>query len=92
MQIRNINEDSKYIVDSLIKDIIPMSAQDDFKFNLDRTDNVVALCSHCHKAIHYGDENTIIDILRKIFKDREEYLKKAGIVISIDELYNKYYK
>lgn len=72
--------------------IIPMSAQDDFKFNLDRTENVVALCPYCHKAIHNGDENTVTDILIKIFKDREEELKKAGIMINIYDLYNGYYK
>lgn len=73
--------------------IVPMKAQDDFKdINLDRTENIVALCPYCHKAIHHGNKNTVTDILSKIFKDRENELKAVGIKINIDDLYNKYYK
>lgn len=73
--------------------IIPMEAQGDFKnLNLDRTENIVALCPHCHKAIHYGNFETVRIVLDNIFKSREEELKKVGITISVDDLYNKYYK
>lgn len=72
--------------------IIPMSAQDDFKINLDRTENVVALCPHCHKAIHHGNKSTVMSILEKIFEARKEELNKVSISIDISDLYEKYYK
>ena len=37
--------------------LIPMKAQKDFlseNINLDRLENIVALCPNCHKAVHYG--------------------------------------
>ena len=73
--------------------IIPMAAQSEFEdINLDRTENVVALCPYCHKAIHHGDENTVRSILDNIFKFREEDLKEVGISINKEELYIKYYR
>jgi hypothetical protein len=71
--------------------IIPMAAQDDFVVNLDRTENVCALCPHCHKAIHYGNKVVVKQIIKKVFNDRKTELDLIGINITLDELIKKYY-
>lgn len=69
--------------------IVPLSAQDDFPdVNLDREQNIVSLCSHCHNLLHYGKEFEII--LKPLFEDRKELLAKIGIDITYDKLLSYY--
>lgn len=72
--------------------LIPMSAQKDFNINLDRLVNIVSLCPICHSAIHLGADSVRLDVLSKIYMDREDLLKQCGLNISIGELFSKYYK
>lgn len=72
--------------------LIPMSAQDDFENNLDCIENIISLCPNCHSAIHYGNEDCRRTHLRIFHQKREEQLKEAGIYISFEELFDKYYK
>lgn len=72
--------------------LIPMSAQKDFDINLDRICNIVSLCPNCHSAIHFGNEKVRLDVLNKLYAEREIVLKKCGLNISIGELFSKYYK
>ncbi len=70
--------------------LIPLSAQEDFPdANLDREQNVVSLCSHCHNLLHYGAEYE--KILKPLFEQRKELLEKIGIIITYDKL-KKYYE
>ncbi|MCT4510004.1 MAG: HNH endonuclease [Tepidibacter sp.] len=71
--------------------IIPMAAQKNFKINIDRTENVVALCPFCHKAIHLGEDEIVKDILYKIFTSRKSILSNIGIDITFEELLSNYY-
>lgn len=50
--------------------------------------NIVSLCSNCHNKLHYGKD--IKDDLYKLYKERENLLKDAGIYISFEELLNLY--
>lgn len=72
--------------------LIPMSAQKDFSINLDRVENIVSLCPVCHSAIHVGTDAVRLDVLTKLYAEREEALKKCGLNISVGELFSKYYK
>jgi len=72
--------------------LIPMSAQDDFENNLDCIENIISLCPNCHSAIHYGNEEWRRTYLRSLHLKREKALKEAGIYISFEQLFDKYYK
>lgn len=69
--------------------LVPLFAQKDFPdVNLDREQNIVSLCSHCHNLLHYGAD--IDDVLYKLYVDRKDLLQLIGIQISYEDL-RKYY-
>lgn len=68
--------------------LVPMSAQDDFEYSLDREQNIVSLCSNCHNEIHYGENGN--KLVEKLFNERKGHLKEIGIEITLDKLL-KYY-
>ena len=72
--------------------LIPMSAQKDFKINLDRVENIICLCPNCHSAIHFGCESIRKDYLEKLYNQRIDKLRAVGLEISLEDLFNKYYK
>lgn len=75
--------------------LIPMKAQKDFVslgINLDRLENIVALCPNCHKAVHYGTKAEKVKYLRPLYDARIAKLKKLGIDIDFDVLIDDYYK
>lgn len=69
--------------------LVPMSAQEQFAYSLDVPANIVALCSNCHSAVNYGDDDMERRIT-KLYKDRKDRLEKAGIEISLEELLGMY--
>ncbi len=72
--------------------LVPMKAQKDFfPVNLDIFDNIVPLCPNCHKAVHYGSINEKKRFLKPLYDARIAKLNAHGIVISFDDLINKYY-
>lgn len=74
--------------------LIPMKAQKDFPGkNLDRLENIVAICPNCHRAIHYGTLAEKKKYLRPLYDKRIEQLRKCAhhIDISFDDLISKYY-
>ena len=64
--------------------IVPMSKQDYFENSLDVEENIISLCCNCHKQIHLG--KGFEDMLRKIYAERKDILKKAGIEILLEDL------
>ena len=75
--------------------LIPMKAQKDYVslgINLDRLENIVALCPNCHKAVHYGTKEEKVKYLRPLYDSRIEKLKELGIDIDFEVLINDYYK
>ncbi len=72
--------------------LIPMAAQGDFENNLDCIENIISLCPNCHSGIHYGNEAWRKTFLQSLYLKREDALRKAGIYISFDILFEKYYK
>lgn len=72
---------------------IPMSAQEDFReINLDRTENIATLCPNCHRAIHYGNDQERFKILEKLYEMKIKNLREVEIDISLEELFERYYK
>lgn len=71
--------------------LIPIKAQKDFKMNIDRPENIVCLCPICHRAVHNAKKEEKIEILKKIYDNKISDLKKVGINISFEDLFNKYY-
>ncbi len=75
--------------------LIPMKAQKDFislGVNLDRLENIVALCPNCHKAVHYGTYAEKVRFLKPLYDARIGTLKGLGIDIDFDILIDEYYK
>lgn len=71
--------------------LIPIKAQRDFEKNIDRPENIVCLCPICHRAVHNAKKEEKIVILKKLYENKINDLKKIGIDISFEDLYNKYY-
>jgi len=74
--------------------LIPMNAQKDFVslgINLDRLENIVALCPTCHKAVHYGTRAEKVKYLKPLYDSRIAKLKALGIDIDFDTLIDDYY-
>lgn len=74
--------------------LIPMSLQGniEIKYSLDVEANTVCLCDTCHKIVHLGIREEREKIIRKLYKDREERLAEAGILISLPLLLSYYFK
>ncbi|HCQ8454894.1 TPA: HNH endonuclease [Klebsiella oxytoca] len=68
--------------------IVPMSKQDLFEISLDVEENIISLCCNCHKQIHLG--HGFEEMLKKIYIERIDVLKKVGIDISLENLINFY--
>lgn len=71
--------------------LLPIKSQKDFKMNIDRPENIVCLCPTCHRAVHNAKKEEKIQILSKLYDSKIDELNKAGIYISFEDLYNKYY-
>ena len=68
--------------------LVPMAFQDDFDVSLDREQNIVTLCSNCHRKIHYGLDKE--KVLRTLYKERKSALEDIGIEITVEELIQMY--
>lgn len=68
--------------------LIPLAFQDQFDVSLDIEENIVSLCSNCHNEIHYGKNADVL--IRGLFSERIEALRKAGIDTTLDDLLTMY--
>lgn len=68
--------------------LVPMGYSDSFDVSLDVPENIVSLCSNCHNEIHYGKDAK--RLVEKLYNERKEVLKSAGIDISLEELLKMY--
>ncbi len=59
--------------------LIPLKYDVLFENSLDVQANIISLCSHCHNLIHYGVDAELV--IRKLWEDRKEELKQAGLSI-----------
>lgn len=68
--------------------LVPMEYSKEFVVSLDVEENIVSLCSNCHKLIHYGRSYNVL--LRKLYDERKDLLKNVGIVITYERLEQMY--
>lgn len=67
--------------------LIPMSETDNFDVSLDREQNIICLCSTCHKQIHYGTKDSVREMITKLFDARKDQLSGIlGKEITLQEL------
>ncbi|MDY7044413.1 DUF3578 domain-containing protein [Virgibacillus sp. M23] len=70
--------------------LIPINKQKDFKYSVDVPGNIIALCPNCHRAIHYAEKTFRNKLLKSLYSQRKETLKKFGLDITLEELINYY--
>lgn len=72
--------------------IIPIKYyySDKFKVSIDNEANIVALCPTCHRRLHYGEFEDKKIILKNLYDENVENLKKAGIETTFDRLLEMY--
>ena len=70
--------------------LIPLAYHYKFKKSLDIPENIVSLCSNCHNLIHYGRDAD--ELITKLFNERKEKLRQAGIDITLEQLLEMYHK
>jgi len=70
--------------------LIPFSRRREFDVNIDIEENLVALCPICHRKIHLAKDEERESLIKTLFDNRKEKLKKEMINISIDDLCKMY--
>ncbi|EQB34802.1 hypothetical protein M948_20695 [Virgibacillus sp. CM-4] len=70
--------------------LIPMNKQNEFEYSVDVPGNIIALCPNCHRAIHYAEKTFRNKLLKSLYSQRKEKLKKFGLDITIEELIDCY--
>lgn len=68
--------------------LIPLSKHGEFQKSLDNPANIVSLCSECHNRLHYGKDKE--EILKTLYEQRKDRLKKAEIEVDFDKLLGFY--
>lgn len=68
--------------------LVPLAYSELFTYSLDVEENIISLCSTCHNQIHYGKDAELL--IRKLYARRKKLLRKAGIVLSEQELLEMY--
>ena len=61
-----------------------------YNINIDCVENVVSLCPNCHRAVHHGDLDTKVKILKKLYSDYINQYTSLGLDITFDELLKEY--
>lgn len=54
--------------------------------NIDCLENIVCLCPTCHRAVHFGEKSTKEEMIKTMYSQQAEQLKKVGIRITEKEL------
>ena len=64
--------------------LVPLCYQSSFQNSLDVEANVISLCPHCHRLLHYGADNQAV--LKQLYQQRRHRLSKCGLDISFEDL------
>lgn len=59
--------------------LFPVAAASLLGKNLDVIENIFALCPGCHRAIHYGDNQSSFEIINNLFERRKHVFEKAAL-------------
>lgn len=69
---------------------VPREFRNNFENSVDVLANYITLCPHCHRMIHLATDRERIDIIRYIYSQRKERLKKCGLDVEYDDILNFY--
>lgn len=58
--------------------------------NVDCIENIVSLCPTCHRAIHHGEFDVKLTLLKKLYDKKRCDLIKAGLDIDFETLLKFY--
>jgi len=70
--------------------LIPRAVGNDFENSIEVVENYVALCPHCHRLIHLGEDVERRPALHNLYIKRKDLLHEKGLDISEKEL-KEYY-
>ncbi len=70
--------------------LIPISKYRDFEYSVDKMENIVSLCSHCHNLLHYGRFEDKVPILEKLYNERKAALHVCGLDLTLEQLKSYY--
>ncbi|MBD8889324.1 MULTISPECIES: MrcB family domain-containing protein [Bacillus] len=70
--------------------LVPIAKQGEFQYDLDQLENMVSLCPLCHRLIHLGRDEDKETLLKKLFDQRKDQLKRIGIEITFSDLKEMY--
>jgi 5-methylcytosine-specific restriction protein A len=63
---------------------------DKYNRNIDCFENIVCICPSCHRAVHFGNENTKAEKIKVLFAKQGEKLRRVGIAITEEDLFKLY--
>lgn len=58
--------------------------------DLDRSENIVCLCSSCHRMIHHAVDETRLPLIQQLFTQIKERLERVGIETTLTQLKSFY--
>ena len=70
--------------------LIPRAVGNDFENSIEVVENYVALCPHCHRLLHFGEDVERKPALHNLYIKRKDKLKEKGLDITEQEL-KEYY-
>ncbi|MCQ6281610.1 hypothetical protein [Bacillus sp. EB600] len=70
--------------------LIPMEYQDDFDKSIDIEANIVSLCVSCHKKLHHAVFEEKEEVLKTLYNNRTDRLRKCGINLREENLLSYY--
>lgn len=74
--------------------LIPVGFQIDvwnkYGVNIDCIENIISLCPNCHRAIHYGKQETKKILIESLYSVRKTSFRRMGINITLDEIIEMY--
>lgn len=73
-----------------IHHLIPLSAQDKFKKDLNVEANMTCVCPICNRKLAHASEEVVEDIVVPLYYSHKEKLKEAGFDISLRQLLEFY--
>lgn len=71
--------------------LIPIEYHNKFEFDIDIPANIIALNPIIHRQIHHGLNNDRVEILKQLYSQRKDLLKRSGLEITFEELKEMYF-
>lgn len=70
--------------------LIPRAVGNDFENSIEVVENYVALCPHCHRLVHLGEDVERKPALHNLYIKRKELLRQKGLEITEKQLRDYY--